>query len=164
MGTHGKTNEHKWRFKQREYKKFPFCPRCGVKMVLLRTDSPFLPDNMVTLEHCFTKNPHEVKKRRRAYLEREDDGLKRWMILCRKCNHERGEEEANKVPFFKRWIIHRHFPWWMDWLNKLMKKFTSYWFTQEEVDQKKHERWQKKQENFKAMQEYEKNFLKIKEV
>lgn len=143
----------KTRFKKKQFEQFPFCPRCGVRMILKNFGQHGkIPDNLVTLEHVFSRNPHEIKMRQRFHKTGVHDHNRRWMILCWKCNREKGIEENMKTPRLIQWIKSRHFPYWLDILNYLIKPFVRIWFTQADIKRMKEERIKRKLA--KEMQEY----------
>lgn len=73
------------------YRKNPYCPICGVFMVLPMDvpksgDRQLAPDNMCTYEHIFNKN--EPSRKFNKSCNR---------ILCRKCNNGLGGENAARI-------------------------------------------------------------------
>jgi hypothetical protein len=80
------------------------------------------------------------------------------MILCRKCNNELGVQELKKVFAPVRWVKNKHFPWWLDVVNKIIKKFNNCWFTQKEIEERRKKIIQKKME--KELQKYNEKFIK----
>ena len=83
-------------FRKRLYDKNPYCPRCGVEMILpedlprhpRKVYEPTVhPDNMCMYEHKYSR----LNKKRGTRDESQNS------ILCRKCNNELGKIEENKL-------------------------------------------------------------------
>ena len=82
---------YKRQFRRERYDKNPFCPQCGVKMILpedlpkrkKNSNMPaYYPDNMCTYEHI-----HSKLNENRGKVSCCNK------VLCNKCNHEFGEIE-----------------------------------------------------------------------
>jgi len=72
------------------YLKNPYCPECGVFMILPEdvpgsTQKQLQPDNMCTYEHIFDRNDPDRKANKRN------------RILCKKCNNSSGGEIAAAI-------------------------------------------------------------------
>lgn len=155
----------KVKFKKRQFEQFPFCPRCGVKMIFKNFGpTAKIPDNLVTLEHVFTRNPQHKKMRPGNEKGKIPDGQRRWMILCHKCNREKGIEEVRKVPKIIWWIKCKHFPWYLDFFNRLMKLFRDDWFTTGEIWRRVNESKRRRMQNApEAIAQYGERFFPKKE-
>jgi hypothetical protein len=80
------------------YDKNPYCPICGVLMILpedLAVNQygkiKYFPDNTCTYEHLFTRADARRKSNRRN------------MILCRRCNNKLNDIEMSQMPIEELW-------------------------------------------------------------
>ena len=93
------------RRKEYLFEKFPYCPMCGVKMVLNKKGENIHPDNLVTIEHernrynPTRKEPQTKKEKLKASLLREG----RTHLLCKKCNSGIADDETKLRPKEDLW-------------------------------------------------------------
>ena len=89
------------------YLKNPYCPSCGVKMILpedLPKDNSgnlvYEPDNMCTYEHVCSR----LEGSKRKYNRKSN------IILCKKCNAKLGAEKEAKLSKYDLWTRSGRWP------------------------------------------------------
>lgn len=94
------------RRKEYLYKKNPFCPRCGIKMILPPRGKRCSSPKMATIEHKNNKY-HPEKRYKKQTLEERQNASKhrtgRTGLLCKKCNEDIANEETKSLPKEELW-------------------------------------------------------------
>lgn len=87
------------------FERYPFCPKCGVAMVLNEKGQTLNKPNLATLEHLNTRfNPEERQKK----VTLDEDILARYyrvgrtILLCKRCNNTTAEKEIPITELWKR--------------------------------------------------------------
>lgn len=93
------SQERKRRFKRKMFEANPYCPICNVLMVLPAEHMHKQPMNLCTLDHVFSR----LEPERQELGPLQQTGIRKWQIMCFKCNLEKEKKESAKLSKEELW-------------------------------------------------------------